>query len=341
MTEVRDVVGLSEPLKRLIEVISQGVGAVSRPFLIRKTADARAYEIRTIAAAIVDAQQSLGTLTYKDGSIVIESSAGKEPHISSEPTVEQRTQARLAFQEAKRQLNLESIAQHAAEELGADDNVPSEQPDSDWVARFFRMAEDVTSEQMQLLWGKVLAGEVRQPGSYSLRTLELLKNISQREAQVFVRVGRLAVTYMGAAIVPNPKHGQYLKSAFGLEFTDFLLLREIGVLVADSDVSLVLQATAQPDVVVFVLGTTCVVAARPAGTPEMSVQSLVFTEVGRQLLGLVDQEPADMDYVRNLASYIRQPGVVIRCGEVVAWDGVRLEYRNAREIPPEEPERTN
>ena len=52
--EITDLAGLSEPLKRLIEVISSGIGNVSKPYLIRKTADAKAYEIKVIAEAMAE-----------------------------------------------------------------------------------------------------------------------------------------------------------------------------------------------------------------------------------------------------------------------------------------------
>jgi len=40
--EIKDLFGLSKPLTKLIKVVSQGVGALSKPYLIRKTADAKA-----------------------------------------------------------------------------------------------------------------------------------------------------------------------------------------------------------------------------------------------------------------------------------------------------------
>ncbi|MEH2395500.1 MAG: hypothetical protein V7K21_28880 [Nostoc sp.] len=38
--EIKDLAGISEPLKRLIEVMAEGFGAVSRPYLIKKNAEA-------------------------------------------------------------------------------------------------------------------------------------------------------------------------------------------------------------------------------------------------------------------------------------------------------------
>lgn len=36
--DIKDLAGLSEPLKRLIEVVAEGVGAISQPLLTRKNA---------------------------------------------------------------------------------------------------------------------------------------------------------------------------------------------------------------------------------------------------------------------------------------------------------------
>ena len=43
LIKIEDVAGLSKPLTRLIEVIAQGIGNVTTPYLIRKTAEARAH----------------------------------------------------------------------------------------------------------------------------------------------------------------------------------------------------------------------------------------------------------------------------------------------------------
>ena len=61
----------------------------------------------------------------------------------------------MAYQEAQRQANLEGITQYAAEDFGGTEEMWLDRPDGDWTARFFRIAEDITTEQMQALWGKV------------------------------------------------------------------------------------------------------------------------------------------------------------------------------------------
>jgi len=48
---------------------------------------------------------------------------------------------------------------------------------------------------MQILWGKILAEEVKNPNSFSLRTLSILKNISNTDAKIFQKAVALSSKY--------------------------------------------------------------------------------------------------------------------------------------------------
>lgn len=64
-------------------------------------------------------------------------------------------------------------------------NVEPPTIDDDWLNVFERYAEDASTERMQKLWGRVLAGEVRKPGKYGMRTLRFLSEFSQADALEF------------------------------------------------------------------------------------------------------------------------------------------------------------
>ena len=91
---------------------------------------------------------------------------------------------RIQFQEEKRQANIKSVLRHAKEQLG-DKSVVDSEPDHDWTARFFSEVQDVSSEEMQLLWARVLAGQVERGGSTSVRTLQVLRNLDRATARLF------------------------------------------------------------------------------------------------------------------------------------------------------------
>jgi len=345
MIEFKDIAGISEPLKRLIEVVAEGIGGVSRPILTRKNADAKAYEIRKLAEAIADNQKLLGPVKYDNGEIVIESGQGKGSLELPEATLDSRVVSRMAYQEAKRQSNLERITQYAAEDFDGTEEMGSDRPDSDWTARFFRIAEDITTEQMQALWGKVLAGEVKRPGSFSLRTLDILKNISQKEAETFVRIARVAFLTSKKVFIPNPDNGKFLKEHFDIGFLDLFLLREIGLL-APSDLEFHLVPIEKDTQSSFTCGSTCVLVNRPAGTPKQRVNAVVFTGIGKQLLHLVERVPADPQYIAKFASSFQTVGVVVQSGRIISWAGDGFRHADLREVPgnkpkPQQPEKPN
>ena len=109
--------------------------------------------------------------------------------ITGEVNVSKELESRITFQEQKRQSNIRSVVELAAEELG-DKQVKNHEVDHDFVARFFADVQDITSEHMQRIWAKILAGEVETPGRTSLHTLSILKNMSQRDAELFEDVSR-------------------------------------------------------------------------------------------------------------------------------------------------------
>jgi hypothetical protein len=333
MIDIKDLAGLSEPLKRLIEVTAEGIGAISRPFLTKANANAKAFEIRTVAQAIADSQKLLGTMKYEEGNVIIESAPNQEILPAPEDDIEQRIIMRVAYQQAKKQSNVEQVFQHAADELKSEQEVTQEKPDSDWVTRFFDISEDISTDHMQVLWGKILAGEIKRPGSYSLRTLELLKNINQREAELFVRAGKIAIATDDKVFIPNPDEGKYVAEKFGLSFIDLLSLREIGLLVIN-DLQFQLTASVENSQTVFTSGRTCIIINRAKDTPQQSLSCIVFTEIGRQLFQLIEQSSlADPEYVKKFAGFWRREGVEIKSGIIVERKDNHIRYVNLQTVP--------
>lgn len=64
--------------------------------------------------------------------------------------------------------------------------------DFDWFVRFYETVGNVSDNDVQNVWARILAGEIECPGTYSLRTLEKLKNLSRKEAEVFTKIASLS-----------------------------------------------------------------------------------------------------------------------------------------------------
>ncbi|HZH92092.1 MAG TPA: DUF2806 domain-containing protein [Pyrinomonadaceae bacterium] len=328
--EIKDISGLGEPLAKLVEVVASGVGRVSRSFFIKRDADAKAYEIRKLAEALNESTKLLGDATYtKDGLTL---TAARQPDIlPASPQLEERALVRTSYQEAKKQINIESVVQHAAEELRDKETVSDEKVDEDWITRFFSIAENISSEEMQILWGKILAGEVTRPRSYSLRTLDVLKNFSKEEAEVFAKVAQAALQVKGSTFifVPDTDHEiAYLTTEFNIEYRDILLLREIGVLASSNLYYKILTASS-----VIVFGKYGIVIKSVDDQPDLNLPIFAYTTVGAELLPLIDVVP-NMNYVHRLASYFKDKVMSIQFGVIEERTGDMFHLSDIEDITP-------
>ncbi len=71
---------------------------------------------------------------------------------------------------------------------GDDKTVESDNIDFDWIMRFFDAVGNVSNEELQKMWGKILAGEIRHSGTCSLRTIDIMHNMTSKEAMIYNRL---------------------------------------------------------------------------------------------------------------------------------------------------------
>lgn len=141
--------------------------------------------------------------------------------------IEERAEVTQKHRSVVKQKNMETITGYACQELLGDSDVSSNPLDETWATRFFDMASDISDDEMQRIWGKILAGEVKRPKTYSLRTLEALRNMTADEARLFHTVSRLLFRYDDLIFIfISPR----LMNRFGVSFQDLMTLDECGLM---------------------------------------------------------------------------------------------------------------
>ncbi|NGX85399.1 DUF2806 domain-containing protein [Aequorivita sp. KMM 9714] len=347
---LKDILGIGKvlPMDKLLDVVSNSVGRLSKSYFdkkdidskayeIKKLAEARAEEMKIISSAVKDNFEITGGIEYKEQSITISSPKSNDNLENSSvivpPSLEERTEKRINYQEAKKQLNIESVTAYAAEELKNEKEVTDEPVDEDWTTRFFNIAEDISNEEMQALWGRILAGEIKKPKTYSLRTLDVLKNLSKKEAEVFLKFARLHIQSSGVSFILNFKNENLLEKKYGLNFNDRLLLEELGFLTANDLQFKVLKTADTALDLYFKLGNILVSIKKPEKQPEQQLQVLVFTKIGQELLKLVSDTP-DLDYAQLLASKLRKDGFEIKFAYILnELDDGRISHTGLNDLP--------
>lgn len=165
---------------------------------------------------------------------------------------------RLSYVELYKCRNFLKIAKRADEMMAAchEDAIESEQDESkaqdkfsfDWLMRFFDAVGNISNEDLQRLWGKVLASEITRPKACSLRTLDMLRNMPPEEAKTFYSLCRYVmqsgnIYYIDSAgfLCEEDGHQEcrdYIKNK-GLSYEEHIVpLLEAGALSQDHDMAL-------------------------------------------------------------------------------------------------------
>ena len=131
------------------------------------------------------------------------------------------------------------ISQRAASEVLEDgtsqsESEPSEEINDDWLNAFEVEARQKSSEEMQVLFSKILAGEIRKPGSYSTRTVRILSGLDPNIASHFRRLCSISISSLSDVRVPSlgGDPGANALQEYGLNFNTLNLLNEHGLIIA-------------------------------------------------------------------------------------------------------------
>lgn len=168
--DVKDLAGLSEPLKRVIDCLDKGISSLMNPF---------AYKRAERAKLMIEKERS-------DQNAII---ALKEAMAQDMVEVARTSRDRNELH------NIAEIYGGAISELQNCDpsKLPAQLPSDEWAAHFYDSSKDCSDDEIRVIWSKILAGEIQSPGKYYKRTLNNLKQLERHEAEWFVNLCKYSI----------------------------------------------------------------------------------------------------------------------------------------------------
>lgn len=207
--------GIFKVLGYKLEAKHMKAMAEAEAYKTKVLADAKAYEIDTIGTAIRNNKDLPVSFNSSDNTLSID--------ITNPEQLIQRSNYRLQYQQAKKEHNIESVIGKTVLELGDKNSDSTEEVDEDWYTRFFETIEDISDEQLQSLWARILAGEVLKPRTYTYRLLTVLRNISKNELEIILKIAPLVC---GDVIL---NEHESLKN-IGITGQDISILEDMGII---------------------------------------------------------------------------------------------------------------
>ena len=204
--------------------------------------------------------------------------------------------------------------------------------DDDWIESFRREAADRSQGEMRETFVRILAGEIREPGTFSIRAVRTVGDLSQSTATLFrraasLRVGVEALVSQGDsaprfqvldARIPalDGQLGQSHLRDEGLGYDRLIELTENGLLHPDYGSHYPYALVIQPPKVRQDLAPLLPVFIHqdqkwrfiPSSTfqagSDLQIEGAQFTAVGKELLGIVDIE-RDAAFLDKVRTYLK------------------------------------
>ena len=291
-------------IEKLLDYVASGIGVVAGPVLLPWKAYFEGKARRITARSEADALQMIAEAQANTKRYIL------SPDVETRSTIEitrDDIREKIEFQERKRLANTGSVVHSAAEFLG-DRTVGDHEPDPDWTARFFNSAQDVSSEDLQNLWARILAGEIESPGRTSLRTLSILKDMTQGEARQFLDLMQFRIRNFIF------QEG-FQRIADDVEVSSIVHLSHVGLFYSGFTAIPRIELNDQGTYSVEHYGHILIIEGAARGEIDL-MDTIPLTSSGQELAGFCKHEP-NLEYLSSFAGFLGTQNYVLKLAPII------------------------
>ena len=305
--------GLEKIITKFCEVIKRGIGKVYEPIYIERIAKARAKEIEIVSKTINDNIDL--PIKYENDAITIDSSSTEE--------ILKRANIRIKYNALRKQRNIDSIIVKAYNEFDNEEYITNQKVDQEWVLNFFENAGYISDEHIQEIWSKILIGEIKNPNTYTLRTLNILKNMTSFEANLYEKIIPFIFYEKENPFIYNDIE---LLEKYGLEFNELIKLEDCGLISLNVGVSINFK-----DIKNYIYNKNYVIVIN--GEKNLGIYRI--TESGKQILNLIKNNICSNDkYFLEIGEKLKKDnsGILINAYKIYKHDKNGIEYDDENDI---------
>lgn len=265
-------------------------------------------------------------------SILAESARQVAGSLNVNPEYAQLASDKYARRIVQEQINLDKVSQIAAGQIAheyLDSEQPSEIPEDaatisdDWLDSFRKEACGKSTEEMQVLFGRILADEIKKPESFSIRTVKLMGQLDGKAAKLFSRLCSMSTLLSAQSaridcrvISMNGNPARNGLREWGLSYGDLNILEEYGLIISDFNSWIDYRAViARSGKIIGVLDycnrKLGLLPSKPEEWPpekELRITGVAFSNAGMELRQIVQPNEV-LEYTQALSSYFRNQGL--------------------------------
>jgi len=202
---------------------------------------------------------------------------------------------KMSYTEYYKANNFLKVAQKADEFYAEMHHEDEHKPyDFDWFVRFYEAVGNISNEEMQDLWAKILAGELNEPFSFSLRTIDVLKNLGKKDAELFEKICSHSIHSGNNNFIPN--YHEYLEYC-GIQYLDIMKLSEQGLLYNDPFLVLPISTSKKSQIICLNNELGIMQEITDDTVKKFEIKQFPFTTVGSEIAALKKIITSDDDFL--------------------------------------------
>jgi|GEM_PF-6497746 hypothetical protein len=193
--------------------------------------------------------------------------------------------------------NLTKITKKVENELSKEQSVINI-PNKDFLLKYIEEAKKISDNDIQDIWTALFVLETKNPNSITIRTLDMIKNMSVNEAKIFNEISKFAIVVNDNAYIP-------IDISKEVSILSLTKMADIGLLKAD--LNLTWKPKINPNTDLFLANDKVVIkiANKTSNIVTMNIATRVLTDCGVQIIKAIKSQASD-DVFLTFAEKIRK-----------------------------------
>jgi hypothetical protein len=226
------------------------------------------------------------------------------------------------------QENLTKIMIKVKEELSKE-TLQVNEPSKDFLFKYIEEAKKISSEEIQQIWSELFVQETKNPNSITVRTLDIIKNMSVSEANTFTSIAKYAVIFGDSAYIPKDISSH-------ISIRDLTNMADIGLIKGDLNLTWIPKVNGNSTFSILNNKLVLIIHNNSQGVVELKIPARVFTDSGFQLLKSLRINASDQLFI-SFAEEMRRKNknVAVTCHQLIeSYSNGTFRYQTQDLLPP-------
>ena len=166
-----------------------------------------------------------------------------------------------------------------------------------------------------------------------MRSIDILKNLSQADAELFEKICSNSISIGDHIFVPN--YDEYLNK-YSINYSEIMRLDELGLINSGGLIALTMNITQERRIVFSNGSLVILIKPKDDNSVKFNVKQFPLTDAGRELISVQNVHVSDSCYRAFAVAISQNEQIAVELHQVITIQGSHIEYNHQNLLEEEE-----